>query len=518
MIKLSLQPVASFAPPHTLSFCPSLFGLVCEQSAKSSQILKSAISFAATMMRTILLWVALFSTLFICATGGSGCANMIPPQGGLKDTLPPVLLNAVPADSTLNFRGARITLTFDEFIDLQDVQGNLLFTPIFENPPVVEARLRTVTIRLRDSLEANTTYTFDFGNALRDINEGNISRNFVYRMSTGPALDSLQLSGTVVNAENGAADSTMIVVLHSSFDDSAVFKSRPRYVSRVNRNGVFQFTALPRDTFAIYAIGDAGIMRRYTSPTQAFAFTDSAVVSGQDSVRLFAYKEVAGNGAQRPATTAATVGNTAADRRLRFTTNATGNQQDLTSDFKLVFERPLRQFDSAKVRLFTDSTFDPAPPYRWAADSTGKEWRLQTSWIPDKNYHLIMAQDFATDTLGRQLLKADTVSFRARRLDEYGALNIELRSADTTQNPVLQFVQNDNVVFSVPISSGRFVQQLFLPGDYTLRLLYDRNGNGRWDAGRFFGTRSQPEIASPFPQKITVKKDQENGFVLQAPR
>lgn len=474
--------------------------------------------FAAIMMRTFLLWAAFFSVIFIGAIGGAGCANMIPPQGGAKDSLPPVLVNATPADSTVNFRGNRITLTFDEFVDLQEVQGNLLVTPLFEQSPPVSVKLRTISIRLPDSLEANTTYTFDFGNALRDINEGNIARNFVYRMSTGPALDSLQLSGTILNAENGTADSTMIVVLHQSFDDSAVFKSRPRYVSRVDRNGAFRFTALPRDTFAIYAIGDAGIMRRYTSPSQAFAFADAAVVSGSpDSVRLFAYKEVAGNGNQRAATTT-TSGNTAADRRLRFTTNAAGNQQDLTSDFILTFERPLRQFDSTKARLFTDSTFDPAPPYHWTADSTGKEWRLQTSWIPDKNYHLILAQDFGADTLGRQLLKSDTISFHARRLEEYGAINLELRGADTTQNPVLQFVQNDKVVFSAPIRSGRFAQNLFLPGDYTLRLLYDRNNNGRWDAGQFFGVRRQPEIASPIQQQITVKKEQENEFVLEAPR
>lgn len=468
------------------------------------------------MLRTFLFWCFFLLILTLSVVSGSGCANMIPPQGGAKDSLPPVLLSAVPADSTVNFRGNRITFTFDEFVDLQDVQGNLLFTPIFENTPIVEARLRTITIRLRDSLETNTTYTFDFGNALRDINEGNISRNFSYRISTGPALDSLQLSGTVLNAETGAADSTLIVVLHSSFEDSAVFKSRPRYVSRVDRNGSFRFTALPRDTFAIYAIGDAGIMRRYTSPSQAFAFSDSAVISGQDSVRLFAYKEPAASSSQR--TTGAATGNAAADRRLRFTTNATGNQQDLLQDFILTFERPLRQFDSAKVQLFTDSTFRPAPPYRWTVDSTRKEWRLRTAWVPDKQYHLIMGQDFATDTLGRQLLKADTVSFRTRRLADYGAISIELRGIDTSLNPVLQFVQSDKVVFSVPIPNGRFAQQLFLPGDYNLRLLYDRNGNGVWDPGRFFGIRQQPEIARPVQQKIMVKADGDNEFVIDVPK
>lgn len=456
----------------------------------------------------------LLLSLIAALQATTGCANIIPPQGGPRDSLPPVLVSATPRDSTVNFRGNRITLTFDEFVDLQDVQGNLLFTPIFENTPIVEARLRTITIRLRDSLEANTTYTFDFGNALRDINEGNIARNFAYRLSTGPALDSLELSGTVVNAENGSVDTTMIVVLHRSFEDSAVFKSRPRYVSRVDRNGGFRFRSLPRDTFAIYAIGDAGIMRRYTSPTQAFAFADAPVVSGQDSVGLYAYKEPINNNQQR---TAAPAGNTAADRRLRFTTNVTGSQQDLLTDLVLTFERPLRRFDSTRMRLTTDSTFNPAPLHRWVLDSSRKELRLQTQWTPDKPYHLMLAQDFATDTLGRQLLKADTVSFRTRRLSDYGSINLEMRGVDTTQNPVLQFVQSDRVVFSVPISSGRFVQQLFLPGEYDLRLLYDRNGNGRWDAGQFFGVRRQPEIARPIQQKINVKADWENEFTVEAP-
>ena len=130
-------------------------------------------------------------TLFIIFTAQAilyttGCANIIPPSGGPRDTLPPVLVSASPKDSTLNFKGNRITLTFDEYIDLQDVQNNLLFTPTFESVPVIEAKLKTLNIRLRDSLEANTTYTFNFGKAIQDINEGNPFRNFVYTFSTGP--------------------------------------------------------------------------------------------------------------------------------------------------------------------------------------------------------------------------------------------------------------------------------------------------------------------------------------------
>src|SRR5215212_6799365 len=202
------------------------------------------------MKRLISILFILFVTI-ICISSGIGCANIIPPEGGPKDTLPPVLVSATPHDSTRNFNSHRIVLQFDEYIDLQDVQNNLLFTPTFETNPIIEAKLRTITVRLKDSLDKNTTYTFDFGNAIQDINESNVLRNFVYRFSTGPYIDSLTLRGHVVLAETGKVDTTLTVILHNTLDDSAVVKNRPRYVARVNSNGNFTFHNLPADTFAI---------------------------------------------------------------------------------------------------------------------------------------------------------------------------------------------------------------------------------------------------------------------------
>ena len=91
-----------------------------------------------------------------------GCANIIPPMGGLKDTLPPVLEKANPKDSALNFTGNKITFVFDEYVELQDIQRNLVITPIPQNNPTVEFKLNTVTVKLKDSLESNTTTFFIF--------------------------------------------------------------------------------------------------------------------------------------------------------------------------------------------------------------------------------------------------------------------------------------------------------------------------------------------------------------------
>jgi len=462
-------------------------------------------------MKSIFIFCFILILFFISFITGPGCANIIPPSGGPRDSLPPVLVKAEPADSTLNFKGNRIVLTFDEFVDLQDIQRNLLFIPTFEKNPEITAKLRTLTIRLLDSLEANTTYTFNFGDAIKDINESNVLRNFDYTFSTGPALDSLTLSGKVLLAETGAIDSTLIVLLHRNLTDSAVINSRPRYVTRLDAAGNFNFKNLPASTFAIYALGDVG-GRRYLSKTQLFAFADSNLTTGVDNqpITLYAFKETNTNTVTNaPSIRTPVIG----DKRLRITTSVSGNTQDLFKPLIISFEQPLKYFDSTKISLAIDSTYRIVP-FSASLDSTKKRITLQTPWQESAAYHIILSKDFAEDTLGRRLLKTDTLNFNTRKNSEYGNLAIRVRNVNAALNPVLQFVQNGLVVFSASIKSGSFNQALFLPGDYDLRILYDRNDNGIWDTGQFFGAKRQPEIVRPLERRINIKPAWDNEIEL----
>src|ERR1700761_4741232 len=116
----------------------------------------------------------------IFIVGGVGCAQIGNPTGGPKDTLAPVLVNTHPAIFTTNFKANTITMSFDEYISLKDIQNNLLVSPYPKKNPTITFRNKTVTIKLRDSLKANTTYAINFGNALVDVHEGNIYKNLTY--------------------------------------------------------------------------------------------------------------------------------------------------------------------------------------------------------------------------------------------------------------------------------------------------------------------------------------------------
>jgi hypothetical protein len=139
---------------------------------------------------------------------------------------------------------------------------------------------------------------------------------------------------------------------------------------------------------------------------------------------------------------------------------------------------------------------------------------VRTPWAEGTRYSLILQKDFATDTSGRQLLKTDTVSFTTKRKSDYGSLTVRFKNRDLGINPVLQFVQNDKVVFSAPVRSGLVSIPMFPPGDYDLRILNDRNGNGKWDTGQFFVKKRQPETVRALGRKITVRPSWENEFSL----
>ena len=159
----------------------------------------------------------------------TGCANIIPPGGGPRDSLPPTLVVALPKDSATNVHTKNFMLSFDEYVTLQGIQENLIVSPTVKNTPIIDYKLKNVTIKFKDSLEENTTYTLDFGKAVVDVNESNMATGFRYIFSTGSTIDNGNYSGRVVVAASGKVDSTLIVVLHNNVNDTSICNGEHTY-------------------------------------------------------------------------------------------------------------------------------------------------------------------------------------------------------------------------------------------------------------------------------------------------
>ena len=457
---------------------------------------------------SICLWISLFTQ--------TGCANIVPPQGGPRDTIPPVLLKAVPGDSATRFNGKKIDFYFDEYIDVQDPLTNVLISPLPANPPTIDARLRDLSVRLKDSLIPNTTYTIDFGNSIKDFTEGNVTKNLRYIFSTGNYIDSLEIKGKVIIAETGKADSTLIVLLHTDADDSAVAKKKPAYIARLNRDGRFHFKNLPARTFYLYALKDENGMRRYAEKSQLFAFADKPVETlvTKDSLTLFAFAV----GSKEPSFSLPETGKpkTDTDKRLKYQTNLQNKQQDILETLTFKFENRITRLDSAGIKLYKDSTYALVDSLLISLDTAKKTLTFNTPWEAGTLYHLVLEKGAAEDSLGKQWTKTDTLSFTTKRTTDYGKLKIRLRSLDLSQQPVLQFFQGDRLVKSTRLAGPLFEEALVTPGEYELRILLDENGNGKWDTGQFFEKKKQPERVIPLEKRISIKPNWSNEYEIEA--
>lgn len=450
-----------------------------------------------------------------------GCANIVPPLGGPKDTLPPRILSIVPKDSSLSFKEKKILLTFDEYVQLDNAPQNVIFNPTTKSNPTVESRLKTVTVRIKDTLEENTTYVIDFGKAIRDINENNPLANYRYVFTTGTYIDSMELRGQVLVAETGKKDSTLIVMLHRSAIDSAVYKEKPRYWTRVDTTGRFHFQNLKPGTYSIYALKDESGSLRYMSPEQLFAFADAPVVVSDSTANqlLYAYAEPA---PPKPAGPAPTGGNNAAaqrprkkptdqveDKRLKFTNNLDNGNQDVLKPFILTFPDSLKSIDSSKL-ILADEKFQPLQ-YRFTRDTTGKNFYIDYAWPLDQAFHLILEKDMASDSLGKSITKNDTLSFRTLKESDYGSIRFRFNNLDTSRHPILQLMQSGKVVKHYKIVGRELIIKRFRPAEFELSVLYDENGNEKWDYGQFFEQpRRQPEKVQPITKKLVVKGNWDN--------
>lgn len=451
----------------------------------------------------ILFSIFIVFLFYIIAIGNAGCGQIGMPTGGSKDTIPPRLLSASPKLSSTNVAGNKITLTFNEYIDLKEPQTNVLISPFPKKSPSVEFKLKTVTVKLKDTLLPNTTYSINFGNAIVDNNEGNPYKNFTYVFSTGNQIDTLNLTGKVVMAETGRYDSTIIAMLYRNTDDTAVQKRKPDYVARLSSDGSFNFINLPAGDFNIYALKDGDGGKTYNSKKEIFAFADAVVTVSQNTAPVILYASALEKDA--PVTTARS---TTKNKKLVYTLMPGMPAQDLLSPFTVNFNNPIKRFNPDKL-IVRDTNFNAVPATVWTIDSSRTQIQLTTKWQEGMNYRLIMDTTALYDSADNHLARADTIRFAAKQQSDYGHVVLRFSNLDLAKHPVLQLVQGEEIKASYPLTKLEWSNNLVNPGDYDIRILFDDNKNGKWDTGDYSKKR-QPERAITLSMKLTVRANWDN--------
>ena len=210
-------------------------------------------------------------SLFVTA-----CANIGNPSGGPRDEDPPLFVSADPGQGALNVNRTRMTLTFNELVNVKDAFSKVVVSPVGKSVPKVTSLGRKVTVQF-DSLQPDMTYTIDFADAIEDNNEGNKLTNFAYTFSTGSRLDSLRISGMVLGARNLEPQQGMLVGVTQNLSDSAFTKLPLLRVAKTDDRGRFSIRGLAEGKYRVFALGDRDNDYTYANPEEDLAFYDFIV-------------------------------------------------------------------------------------------------------------------------------------------------------------------------------------------------------------------------------------------------
>jgi hypothetical protein len=527
-------------------------------------------------MRGQYFFVLILLILIFC----SRCAQVAPLTGGARDTKPPVLVEAIPAQNTSSVSPEQIVLRFNEYVQLKDLSNQLVIAPRLEPEPVVTAEGKKIIVTFeKNALKPNTTYRLQFGDAIADMNESNPVKDFSYTFSTGQAIDTLSINGILSDASTGAPVGQGIAALYpAESPDSILFHEQPLYLSRINTIGSFSFHNLPPHPFRLYAFTDNNRNGIYDGASEKVAFSEKTLQAGNDTVvRLRLFQEEVVRGFVRSATSSAHgIGQIILNKRMPVTVSAlnsfdqkkivfpTGKSHRDTVNF---FYREIPDTIKLKIAYTETGKTDtlriavPKPGKRRARNFTSNlaggrvaagenitltfnAW-MDSSRTDSKRISLTSAEDTLAHlrpisvawngvnrfTIKPQLLegmmyrlKLDTAAFydvyghpsdsalfffKYAHAREAGKLALNMRFERKQEYIVQLFNSQGAVVRELPLTLSlaspgtRDVDFNSLnPGDYAIRVIFDDNGNGRWDTGDV--------IRAIQPEKVYVHAKQMN--------
>ncbi|MEJ7691933.1 Ig-like domain-containing domain, partial [Daejeonella sp.] len=225
----------------------------------------------------------------------SSCASVQSPTGGPRDTIPPKVIKETPKNLTRNFAVEEIQIQFDEYIKLTNEFSEISISPAIDVLPEFKAKKQNLGIKFSQPLEANTTYTINFGKAITDVNESNVLTNYTYVFATGNQIDSLSLSGNVTSSLTKETLKDITVFILPTSQDSLFGKKRASFFTTTDTAGNFSLKNLREDTYRIYALNEQGGGDRiYNGQNEEIGFLDKPILLNKntENIRLEVFKAV----------------------------------------------------------------------------------------------------------------------------------------------------------------------------------------------------------------------------------
>ncbi len=206
------------------------------------------------------------------------CANQgIGPQGGPRDSIPPIIVSSTPTFYQTNFKGNEIVISFNEYITLDKLNEKIVFSPPLDKKPVIRTQGKSVVIKPENPFTADRTYSVDLKDGIKDYTEGNIHKDLRLVFSTSETIDTLQVGGYILNAFTLEPVENCWAVIYSSDDDSLFMKKVPDFVAKTDKEGFFLFNNLPSGNFKLYGLTDNDNTLTFSQKSEPIAFIDSMI-------------------------------------------------------------------------------------------------------------------------------------------------------------------------------------------------------------------------------------------------
>lgn len=348
---------------------------------------------------------------YSCANPGSG------PDGGPYDETPPHIVAMQPERGGMGVKSKRVTLWFDEPVKIDNAAEKITISPPQKEIPTIKAVGRKITVTLQDTLQENTTYTIDFSDAIEDATEGNPLGNFTYYFTTGTQLDTLEVAGNVLQADNLEPIKGILVGLHPADDDSA-FVSKPfSRVARTDSRGHFSIKGIAPGKYKVYALKDLNEDYKYSSPAEMLAFLETVVEPSSfsdvrfdtlwrdtvayDSIRKINYTHFIPDDLVLRAFT-----------ELRTPRNLLKTKRDVPESFTVFFTAP-----SAHIPVIEGLNFDAKNAFleeRTAGNDTITYWLRDTTLLRLDTLQMVYTYEVGNDSTTAVELRSDTLELTAR--------------------------------------------------------------------------------------------------------